>query len=400
MEDNKTILRDDCQITSSNYLTLLKRLFYFPSIENKCFILGNSSCDMDSALSAYLLSIFENIRNKTIISDESKTNYHLNPMATKIYFPVLNCKRGTLHHRLDEKFVFDKFHIDENEFFYKDDLLLSEQVIKNSKNLTFILVDHSELPEDQKYLREYVDEIYDHHIVPFLDFPNCKKRFIKFPVGSCSTLILANFYLNIYPITIIPPLLAVTAILLDTSNFKKSFYKNRWDDLDLGIYNAILNLTKEQYDVKEYYNQIFSERSNVEKNLALGIDVLFEKDQKRYLWDKNNIMWSSIPISINKVKEKFTLEKILEYLKNNFLENFEYFVINSNIENSNKLFNIISLKKKFDHIEQIKNDLIKICGDLYKNFEFEEKNNIINLEIVNSSSRKIMEPLFKQIFNK
>jgi inorganic pyrophosphatase/exopolyphosphatase len=400
MEDNKTILRDDCQITSSNYLTLLKRLFYFPSIENKCFILGNSSCDMDSALSAYLLSIFENIRNKTIISDESKTNYHLNPMATKIYFPVLNCKRGTLHHRLDEKFVFDKFHIDENEFFYKDDLLLSEQVIKNSKNLTFILVDHSELPEDQKYLREYVDEIYDHHIVPFLDFPNCKKRFIKFPVGSCSTLILANFYLNIYPITIIPPLLAVTAILLDTSNFKKNFYKNRWDDLDLGIYNAILNQTKEQYDVNEYYNQIFSERSNVEKNLALGIDVLFEKDQKRYLWDKNNIMWSSIPISINKVKEKFTLEKILEYLKNNFLENFEYFVINSNIENSNKLFNIISLKKKFDNIEQIKNDLIKICGDLYKNFEFEEKNNIINLELVNSSSRKIMEPLFKQIFNK
>ena len=74
--------------------------------------------------------------------------------------------------------------------------------------------------------------------------------------------------------------------------------------------------------------------------------------------------------------------------------------INSNIENSNKLFNIISLKKKFDNIEQIKNDLIKICGDLYKNFEFEEKNNIINLELVNSSSRKIMEPLFKQIFNK
>ena len=399
--ENKTILRDDSEIVSSNYLPLLKHLFYFPTITQKCFILGNSSCDMDSALSAYFVSIFENIRNKTIIPDESNTHYHLNPIATKIYFPVLNCKRGTLHHRLDEKFVFDKFNIDENEFFYKDDLLLSEQVIKNSKNLTFILVDHSELPDDQKYLKEYVDEVYDHHVVPFLDFPNCTKRFIKFPVGSCTTLILANFYLNKYPVTIIPPLLAVTAILLDTSNFKKSLYKNRWDDLDVGIFNAILSQTNEKYDIQEYYNQISSVKSDVEKNLALGINILFEKDQKKYKWDNNRIMWSSLTISINKVINKFTLEKILEYLNNNYLENFEYYVINSYIDNGNKVFNIIPLKKKsFDNISEIKNNLIKLCGNFYVNFDFDEKNNMINLELASSSSRKGIEPLFKQVFNK
>ena len=73
-------------------------------------------------------------------------------------------------------------------------------------------------------------------------------------------------------------------------------------------------------------------------------------------------MWSSLTISINKVINKFTLEKILEYLNNNYLENFEYYVINSYIDNGNKVFNIIPLKKKtFDNISEIKNNLIKIC---------------------------------------
>ena len=80
------------EIVGDNYLTMIKNAFLLPSVNDKFYIMGNSSCDMDSVLSAYLLSIFENIRNKVIITDEKKEHYFLNPAANRVYYPVVNCK--------------------------------------------------------------------------------------------------------------------------------------------------------------------------------------------------------------------------------------------------------------------------------------------------------------------
>ena len=63
----------------------------------------------------------------------------------------------------------------------------------------------------------------DHRIIEDLKFTNLKNRFIKYPVGSYSTLVLLSLFLDYYPSIMLPPLFAVFAILLDTHNFQKRF---------------------------------------------------------------------------------------------------------------------------------------------------------------------------------
>ena len=63
----------------------------------------------------------------------------------------------------------------------------------------------------------------DHRIIEDLKFTNLKNRFIKYPVGSYSTLVLLSLFLDYYPSIMLPPLFAVSAILLDTHNFQKRF---------------------------------------------------------------------------------------------------------------------------------------------------------------------------------
>ena len=90
------------------YLKEIRYTFYTKKIPNKYFILGNSTCDMDSALSAYLLSIGKNIRKRLVVIDDSNS-VSIDPSAGEIYLPVLNCPRGEFSSRLDGKFIFDKF---------------------------------------------------------------------------------------------------------------------------------------------------------------------------------------------------------------------------------------------------------------------------------------------------
>ena len=389
------------EVTLKNYLSKMQQAFFLPSIEKKYFIIGSTACDMDSVLSAWMLSIFENMKVQTLISDESTEYYYLNPEATTIYYPILNCNRGDLKLRLDVKYVFEKFGLKEEEFFYINDPQLCVETVTNSKNLMIILVDHSELPLDQKYMVPYVVELYDHHLVEHIEFPKCNKRFIKFPIGSCTTLILANFFLRDFPHSILDPLLAVTGILLDTYNFNKNLYKKRWSDLDIQLFSKIISKSKEPVDVGEYYNIISEEKRNVENNLALGIDNLLAKDQKTFVWNENKVQWSSLPLSYHKVRDKFGLKDIIEHIHKNCDGKFEYYVINSVIENHNKEFNIFLVDKKdFGDINKVKEELIKSCGSFYIGWDFDEENQVINLELTGASSRKGAEPCFRVVLNK
>ena len=58
-----------------------------------------------------------------------------------------------------------------------------------------ILVDHTILTKDQQYLADYVIDIHDHHLLSNLPdlYKNLKRMNIKYPTGSCSTLILNDF---------------------------------------------------------------------------------------------------------------------------------------------------------------------------------------------------------------
>ena len=276
------------------YSTYLKELkdFYERqlSIDEITFILGNSSCDMDSALSSFLLSLGKNIKHNTITYNKSNNTAIFNKNPKQLFLPVLNIKRGTFAHRLDIKYVFDLFKIDENLFWYISDEIFDENKLfllhkNNNIKTSVILVDHSKLCDEQKFLADYVTEIYDHHQENKYDYKNLKSIHIKYPLGSCTTLILLDYFFDVFPKCLIDPLFAVTAILIDTSKFEQNFYNNRWVDLDRIVYKRIKSEIKpneKKMKYKEYYKNIIENKYDIEKNLNLGVEVILLKDQKQY----------------------------------------------------------------------------------------------------------------------
>ena len=405
-----------------NYLKEIRNIYEnCQSLLEIIFVLGNTSCDLDSALSAYILSISENLKCGTIkISEKGKPS--INEKITKVYLPVLNIKRGTLHYRIDIKYIFDKFNIDQNDFWYISDSIFDANNLFKYKNYenkniktSLILVDHTILTKDQQYLADYVIDIHDHHLLTNLPdlYKNLKRINIKYPTGSCTTLIL-NDYLCIkkkdtFPTKILPPLLAVSAILVDTEKFKDNLYGIRWVDLDKKVYKYLKKIVKKKEDIKmkEYYKQIKEIKHDEEKNLELGVEALLSKDQKIFDWGQKKAIWSSFPVSFYKVKKKFGDEDI----NNNFMKYFTgkseeeikntFYLTNSSIEKGKKLFTIFNPIKLPFTKEEIEKEIKKYNEKDEISIEIEKnKGEICNIKLPGTYSRKIFEPILKGFFNK
>ena len=411
-----------------NYLKEIRNLYEnSTSLLEIIFILGNITCDMDSALSAYLLSIGKNIKEGAIILGK-KGNPSLNYKTKKIYLPVLNIPRGTLSYRIDVKYTFDLFGIDDNLFWYISDEIFNRNNLFRYKQDLFniktslIIVDHTILIEEQNYLAEYVIGIYDHHLLSNYNgqYKNLQTLNIRYPIGSCTTLILQDYFLDDdFPVKIVSPVMALTAILLDTKNFKDDFYGNRWVDLDRKVYEEIKKIKKEDKNSKEikmkkYYKEIKDIKHDINKNLDLGLKALIDKDQKFFNWNKRKAIWSSLPISFHEIKKKFGDKQILNiYLKYYNGKNIEeqkntFFITNSSLDNMYRLFTIFNPFKMPFNKEEIKYELIKNSEkDFYAvdiNQIFDENNapkgEICNLILSEIYSRKSLEPILKSFFSK
>ena len=404
-----------------NYLKEIRNIYEnCQSLLEIIFVLGNTSCDLDSALSAYILSISENLKCGSIkISEKGKPS--INEKITKVYLPVLNIKRGTLHYRIDIKYIFDKFNIDQNDFWYISDSIFDANNLFKYKNYenkniktSLILVDHTILTKDQQYLADYVIDIHDHHLLTNLPdlYKNLKRINIKYPIGSCTTLIL-NDYLCIkkkdtFPTKILPPLLAVSAILVDTEKFKDNLYGIRWVDLDKKVYKYLKKLVKKKEDIKmkEYYKQIKEIKHDEEKNLELGVEALLSKDQKIFDWGQKKAIWSSFPVSFYKIKKKFGDEDI----NNNFMKYYSgkseeeikntFYLTNSSIEKGKKLFTIFNPIQLPFSKEEIEKEIKKFNEKDEVIVEIEKtKGEICNIILPGTYSRKIFEPILKGFFN-
>ncbi len=403
----------------TNYLKEIKELYENQlTLEEITFVLGNNSCDMDSVLSSYLLSLGKNIKNNTIIYNKSNDTAISNKQAKHLFLPVLNTKRGTFYQRLDEKYVFDLFKIDENLFWYISDEIFDEKNLfsfhkNNNIKTNIILVDHSKLSEEQKFLEEYVTEIYDHHQEKKYDFKNLKEVHVKYPLGSCSTLILLDYFFNTFPKCLINPLLAITALLIDTNKFDKKYYNNRWIDLDRVVYKKIKGEIREnEKKIKsiDYYKNIIETKYNVEKNLELGVEILLIKDQKQYNWDGIKIFWSSLQVPYYKMQEKFGTNEIMRQMYSYYINKTkeevlsQFFITNSNYDEKSRVFTIFNPINLPIDIEELKNSLsftlkngfISInCDD---QFEDNLKGVIYYIILDKSFTRKNIEPIFKELF--
>ena len=404
-----------------NYLKEIKKLYENnSSLLDIIFILGNNTCDLDSALSAYILSIGENINCGTIaLSKKGKPS--LNEKAKKLYIPVLNIQRGTLPYRIDVKYIFNKFNIDENDFWYISDSIFDIHNLFKYKNCgnkniktNLILVDHTILIDEEKYLADYVIDIYDHHLLTNYSslYKNLQKMNIRYPVGSCSTLILNDFFCmnkeQDFPINIISPLLAVSAILIDTKKFNDEFYRNRWIDLDKNVYKHIKKIIKEEYKgikMKEYFKEIKDIKHDIQKNLDLGVEPLLIKDQKTYNWDNKKAIWSSFPVSYNDIIKKYgndeLFNNILKYYSGKSEEEQKniFYITNSNINKKQKLFTLYNPIKLPFNKEEILKEIKNFNNDENINVEVEQtKGEICLITLPDTFSRKSFEPILKKFF--
>ncbi len=382
-----------------NYLLEIKNLLQSNSIKEIIYVLGNSGGDLDSIISAYMTSLGENIENNIIYYDEFN-NPKINKSTSKIFIPVINIKRGTYFERLEGKFVFNKFNINDNDFLYINDNELSKNYLeKSKKKISFILVDFSELDESQSYLGKYVQKVIDHHLQNISTFPNLKKRIIEYPIGSCMTLVLSHYFLDYFPEKIIPIQFAITPILIDTSNFKKEYFGFKWDIFDLKVYNLITknaNLTTNEMTI--YYNNIRSEMFNIEKTLQLGIKVLLRKDTKNFIWGIYHIKFVVFTISFENMHNYYGKEKILEEEKKYCYEN---------ISNNTKCIIICFAQNEAKYTFYTPNFKIKNIISRINNagkgflFNIKQDNNFDNYYMMDAKegvSRKIIEPLFKEEF--
>ena len=403
----------------TNYLKEIKELYENQlTLEEITFVLGNNSCDMDSALSSYLLSLGKNIKYNTIIYNKSNDTAISNKQAKSLFLPVLNIKRGTFYQRLDEKYVFDFFKIDENLFWYISDEIFDEKNLfsfhkNNNIKTNIILVDHSKLSEEQKFLEEYVIEIYDHHHEKNYDFKNLKEAHIKYPLGSCSTLILLDYFFNTFPKCLVNPLFAITALLIDTNKFDKKYYNNRWIDLDRIVYKKIkgeIRANEKIIKAIDYYKNIIETKYNVEKNLELGVEILLIKDQKQYNWHGIKIFWSSLQVPYYKMQEKFGTNEIMRQMYSYYINKTkeevlsQFFITNSNYDEKSRVFTIFNPINLPIDIEELKNSLsftlkngfISInCDD---HFEDNLKGVIYYIILDKTFTRKNVEPIFKELF--
>lgn len=390
----------------------------------KIYVLNNNSCDMDSFICSVLLSTCRNVKENIIYLENDSSEVLLNDKmifnkdSDKIYLPLMNCKRGELRTRLDIDFVLKYFKIDENEFYYVNDVEVIYDLHNSLANL--ILVDHNILDPTQISFTPLVKEIYDHHNdvnSSNISYKNLKKKSLQYPMGSCSTLILLDFYLSDKNVRRIlkkyfDPLFLIAAILLDTDNFKKEFHLVRWIDLDFYVYKKIVDdiIDVEGVDkreqVKEFYKKLTNAKFDETANLYLGVDSLMNKDMKSFKWGNVTSYWSSLQIGLKSITSMYGWNCVISHFEN-YLSSKEnislplYVTLSGYLEKLNGL-KIIMI---YDYLEKIEfsnfqNFLVKELGANMKNLKYKKNynNKIIKIYVDKIYSRKLLEPILCKYF--
>lgn len=418
-------------------LSLIKTYAFENQKLKKIYILNNNSCDMDSFICSVILSICKNISENIIRAENNSdsSDLNINNESDLIYLPLMNCKRGELKTRLDINFIMKKFDINEDDLFYiNDESVINDLHIDSFSNSFLILVDHNVLDPSQSTFSDRVVEIYDHHLDNSLIntnnvYKNLVKKNIVFPLGSCSTLILLDNFIidqsyNKILFKIFDPLFLISAILLDTDNFKEELYENRWVNLDFYVYNKVVDDDFQSGEsvsdvVKEFYKKLSNAKFDEEMNLSLGVEILMNKDKKSFKWGGLICEWSSLQVPLKLITNKFGWESVINYFENCKLmkENIStislYITLSKYMKNKEgvKILTVYDYDKKIDF-----GNFINFCenefGDKMKNVKYKknvdvkfnkDKNiekKIIKIYLDKTYSRKLLEPIMSNYFEK
>ncbi|XP_013138194.1 PREDICTED: protein prune homolog isoform X2 [Papilio polytes] len=248
-------------------------------------VLGNESCDLDSAVSALVYAMFLNWQYERIkckVCTKEKRVDH----KDSIFVPILDVNREDYSLKTEVAYCLKENNVNEEHLVFRDDIDLKNLLTNITK---IILVDHHILAKRYDFLLPYVTEIIDHR-------PRDKEWSYKDDtrstiesVGSCTTLICQR-------IKDLSGLMST--ILLDTVNFSKEVNKGTPHDREMVLFlETILKPDDREIFRKTIVDKLVNARSDVTK---LTATQLLKKDVKIV----GDILVPSFPIPVKEFLNK------------------------------------------------------------------------------------------------
>lgn len=366
------------------------------SLDTVHVIVGNESCDLDSAVSCLLMfHIISKMSDEINGKDKTKI----------LYIPLLNTTRDSLDTKCEVLWFLQKtLNIDKSFLTCKDDIDWNE-IKRNGIEVLITLVDHN-YNDEFKEIGKIV-EIIDHHQVQnpqwLMENQSSIRLTLDTSVGSCATLVAERlFYIYAeHHVSDEILLLIYGTVLLDTICLSEK--AKRFTRRDIYLLKKLDSLLGNKRPVRdELYKQLVEVKNN--SIHELDFEKLMRRDLKVYK-DKQGMRIGIASLF------GMAAQQALGLAVNIDLDQFFR-------QNQYEAFIIMGLIADLDHSDSISRDLVLISSNghlfdqLCKAFEADsskldlvaigsdsspdpEDNIINNKRIVDSSSLDQSNPLYK-----
>ncbi|XP_013103083.1 exopolyphosphatase PRUNE1 [Stomoxys calcitrans] len=267
-----------------NFLKQSRNLLTCP-IQPICIVIGNESCDLDSAVSAVSLAYFY---------QKSKEKPKTPPECN--FVPILNICQRDYPIKTEVNYLFGKYGITDELLTFRDEV--SDDFLKSCR---FCLVDHHVSPWSDKTVA-----IYDHRPLDKTALIPEECDLHMHMVGSCATLIADLFIQNEVIHEEARNVLEMLrgAIVLDTVNFSKEAARATSKDIEIcSKLEEILEIGNAVNNRKVLFDDLVRARSDVS---SLTAAQLLRKDNKILASNKDGNMKIAIPGFPMPVKEFIT----------------------------------------------------------------------------------------------
>ncbi|CAL7944181.1 unnamed protein product [Xylocopa violacea] len=191
-----------------------------------CVVLGNETCDLDSAVSALVQAFFEYL-------DRTKDG-----VADFAVIPLMNISGKEYRVKTEVVYFLKHHNITSNFLTFRDEINLEALKKSEGIELQLVLVDHHTLPDEDTYLTDSVVKVIDH-----------RPQDERWPWSG--------------------------PILIDTSNFSREV--DRATPVDVEIVAALERAGQLNLDRNKVFNEIIKAKSDISE---LTADDLLIKDIK------------------------------------------------------------------------------------------------------------------------
>ncbi|XP_018495219.2 exopolyphosphatase PRUNE1 [Galendromus occidentalis] len=269
------------------YLTSLRKLDIKGTDSQRKLhvVLGNESCDLDSAVCSLV------------------TGYYLSKTNNSTVLPVLSVPRCDFCLKTEVRCLLEEVAISSDSLIFLDDIDLADLQRRNLLELT--LVDHNVLPHFLKSLEGAVVRIIDHHKWERENSRGIEKIWAM--TGSCATLVGERMISHGKDIlTPIVARLLQAAIIVDTVNFSESAKKTT--PQDTAVFNELRSTFTPEVDWSAAFERLKRAKEDIS---ALSVCHLLRKDLK-IVREKISIAISSVPAALDEFLALPNLDEELE----------------------------------------------------------------------------------------